>query len=317
MFHLRKIDAVLKNENRISSKAIEEAVSLAKSRWPDAQIYFLSDKHNTPAGCALAAEGNFQNKIVVTAFENDQNADEMHSQITQQGGTFITPKQYEPPAHYLDKNLVGKEVLQTEFIKAQELGLTHFEPEDFSNIFQCLEVTRELDGAYVEIGVFKGDGARSVLSYLNKANLRRNVILMDTYEGFNYEAAKKSVDAQWLGTHADTSLESVKQKLAPYIGNLDVQWVQADICVHTFNSADKIAVCNIDVDMYEAVKYALEKTADLVVKRGIIIAEDVGHTPGLGGASLAVREFLNTEKGKKFIPYYIRSGQCLLFKVEM
>ena len=73
-------------------------------------------------------------------------------------------------------------------------------------------------------------------------------------------------------------------------------------------------MCNIDVDIYDAVKSSLEKVSPLIVENGIIICEDFGHTPALGGANLSVREFLETDEGKKYIPIYMESGQMFLIK---
>ena len=76
----------------------------------------------------------------------------------------------------------------------------------------------------------------------------------------------------------------------------------------------KIAVCNIDVDMYDAVLALLVKAALLIGDNGIMIAEDYGHTLGLIGAHLAVKEFLRSGKGKKSTPIYMESGQMFLIK---
>ena len=74
-----------------------------------------------------------------------------------------------------------------------------------------------------------------------------------------------------------------------------------------------IAVCNIDVDMLEAVEAALEKVRPKMVSGGIIIAEDFGHTPALLGAQYAVLKFLDLYKNE-FYSMYLQSGQFLMIK---
>ena len=74
-----------------------------------------------------------------------------------------------------------------------------------------------------------------------------------------------------------------------------------------------IAACNIDVDMYDAVKAALYQVKDKLVPNGIIIQEDYGHTPLLVGAQKAVQEFLQ-ENPDMFTAIYMNSGQMLLIK---
>ena len=75
-----------------------------------------------------------------------------------------------------------------------------------------------------------------------------------------------------------------------------------------------IAVANIDVDLYEAVKVALFKIAPKILPGGIMIAEDPGHTPRLVGARLALDDFLNSELSKSFTPIYMESGQWFFLK---
>ena len=50
-----------------------------------------------------------------------------------------------------------------------------------------------------------------------------------------------------------------------------------------------------------------------MLKNGIIIAEDYGHTPALIGAQKAVGEFLE-EYPDEFLPIYLHSGQMFLIK---
>ena len=61
----------------------------------------------------------------------------------------------------------------------------------------------------------------------------------------------------------------------------------------------KIALANIDVDMYDATLAGLRKVAPLIEPRGIIICEDPASTPGLYGAFVAMEEFLASEVGKE------------------
>ena len=77
-----------------------------------------------------------------------------------------------------------------------------------------------------------------------------------------------------------------------------------------------IAVCNIDVDMYEAVLASLRKTAPLMAPGGIMIIQDPGKTPYLIGARAALDEFLDEDSNKtKFTSiYFSSSGQTYLIK---
>jgi len=81
--------------------------------------------------------------------------------------------------------------------------------------------------------------------------------------------------------------------------------IQNNICKDDLpKEIEKIAVANIDVDMYEPTLVALNKVSDLVVKGGVVIVEDATSTPCLYGAYLAMEEFLEFSK-----PYVRKKGQ--------
>ncbi len=134
---------------------------------------------------------------------------------------------------------------------------------------------------------------------------------MDTYEGFSYETADASSDALWAGSHQDTSKELVEMRLSGYECK---KCIKANIITDELpEEIEKIAVCNIDVDMYEPTKYALEKVRKKIVSGGIILEEDYGHSPQVIGAQVATNEFLEKYKGE-FIAIYGKGSQLILIK---
>lgn len=181
---------------------------------------------------------------------------------------------------------------------------------DMENICQVINTTSKIPGCYIEIGVFRGDTARLALHYMAEKRIKRKSYFFDTYEGFSYEAAKTSQDILWNGTHTTTSYDLVKQRLSDY----DAECVKCNIITDELpTEITEIAVCNIDVDMEEAVYAALLKVKDKMAKGGIIIAEDYGHMPELVGACYAVNTFIE-QYGDEFTWLYMNSGQMLLIK---
>ena len=75
-----------------------------------------------------------------------------------------------------------------------------------------------------------------------------------------------------------------------------------------------VAVANIDVDLYEAVVASLQRIVPLTLPGSIIVLEDQGHTPPLGGAWLAVKEFLDAPAAANFTPVHLASGQMFLVR---
>ena len=155
------------------------------------------------------------------------------------------------------------------------------------------------------------------MQYLYDANISRSCYFFDVFNGFVYDSAYTSADRLWLGTHQSHGIEAVKNRLsrfhAPERG-LSVTVEKLNIITDELPlKLEKIAVANVDVDMFEAVLASLNKLAPLMKKSGIIIVEDPGHTPGLIGARVAFERFLRNNNN--FIPIYMESGQTLLINI--
>jgi len=304
---------------RIEEQAVQQALAVAQSRWPGQRVFLLSDTsmrlagtldmRDLPAGCA---EQPIAGSVFVCAFDSDEKALPVLEAIQTGGGHYVNALQYQPPATYLHKNDIARRVMAEDQARAQRDGLAHFDRGDFTNLLQCLEITRELPGAYVEIGVYQGSSARTALHYMAEAGIERRSYFLDTFTGFAYEEAATSADGRWWNTHGETSLERVRNLLSEY----PCEVLQSNICSDPLpGEIEAIALCNIDVDLYEAVLAALRQVAGKIVPRGVIIVEDVGHTPGLGGAALALHQFMRSEQGGAFVQIYMESGQALLLRV--
>ena len=211
------------------------------------------------------------------------------------------------PVRFFKTDAVARNVL----IKEARRNSNYFDLGDFENIMQCIDMTREWEGDYLEIGTYKGDSARVALSYMKEKEIKRKSWFVDTFSGFDYDIARKSADSIWMDSHGDTSMQYVDEQLKEFDnynlvrGNV----ITGDI----LNEINAIAICNIDVDLYEAVEAALCRVKDRIVNGGVILAEDYGHTPHLFGAQYAIRKFYE-ENRKIFYGIYLQSGQFLLIR---
>ena len=247
------------------------------------------------------------NNTFFLIYNNDFEAIKAIKYLNKYNLKYYSITQAFPLARYFNIDELAYETL----LEESDNDNWHFCPVDFENIFQALNASKNLEGDYVEIGTFKGDSASAALNYMKKAKILKQAYFLDTFTGFNYPEAKNSIDTYWQNTHTETSYEEVKKRLSKY-ENAEV--IQCNIISEELPlKINNIAVANIDVDMYDAVKAALYKVKDKVVTNGIIIAEDYGHTPSLIGAQKAVQEFLE-ENPEKFIPIYLNSGQLFLIK---
>ena len=175
-------------------------------------------------------------------------------------------------------------------------------------------MTRAVPGDYVEIGVYKGTSARIALNYFDRSSIRKQCWFLDTFEGFRYDASGDSPDAVWFDTHRDVNLEEVTRLLSGFKTPHTI--LKRNIITDPLpDGIGDIALCNVDVDMYEAVVAALQKVAARIPVGGVIIAEDQGHTPLLLGGYAAAKDFLATDAGRGFVPIQLSSGQMYMVRV--
>jgi hypothetical protein len=292
-------------------------LQLAKSRFPNGNYYLLTDYVNSdiilpdvmkikdPSEIKASSKPN----VFICIFESDQALALLLKQIMNlHNSYFLTPQKYYPTARYFHRNDLAKTILT----KEQKIQMGKFEVADFENIIQAIDITEDVPGHYVEIGVYQGRSAHLALHYMKEKSILRTAYFIDTFAGFSFESARLSKDALWFDTHKETTYQNVVQFLSEF-DNVNI--LQLNIIEDNLPSEiSSIAICNLDVDMYESTLNGLIKVSPLINNGGIIILEDQGHTPALIGAYLAVRDFLESDIGNKFIPIHLASGQMYLLR---
>jgi hypothetical protein len=304
---------------RLDQSALDQAVTQALSRYPEGQVYVLTGPQlrvpRRPRVHPLRSIEDLPEsdspRVVVLALESDEDALKAARSLKGKPNTFYFGANAAlPTARYFHRNNTAWRVLRED----AALGLEKHDTADFENILQALEVTRHLPGDYVEIGVYKGTSAHAALHYMAEAGIQRRVYLLDVYEGFTYSEAGQSADAVWQGTHQDVQMDRVAKLLSGF--RVPHELVKSNVITDDLPAEiEQIAVCNVDVDLYEAVAAALRRVAPYIPVGGIIIAEDQGHTPLLLGGYMAVVEFLESEAGLRFVPVHLSSGQMYLIRV--
>ncbi|NJM55959.1 MAG: hypothetical protein HC841_08780 [Verrucomicrobiae bacterium] len=151
--------------------------------------------------------------LYICAFDSDEKLVPVIERIlAMKHARFVTPVVAFPPARYFHRNDLAREVL----LEEKQLPLGRFNLEGFENIIQALDMTREMSGDYVEIGVFQGRSAHLALNYMRRASIVRRSWFLDVFEGFTYEEAHASKDSSWSGTHQETSLDQVSRLLSAF-----------------------------------------------------------------------------------------------------
>jgi hypothetical protein len=260
--------------------------------------------------------------VFYVAFQCDSDALPSLRYIKQHGGAFVPHMNFSK----IDYRFVNR-LAHNAMVKTWEKGdsVSHLNTGIHENICEALDLTARLEGDYVEIGVYRGGSALTALNYLDELAARnpdlprKKAWLLDTYEGFNYEEAGLSGDALWSGTHGlygkDETMTYIRDTIMKDVSS-EFELVASNICADDLpDGIKKIAVANVDVDMYEATLSALQKVAPLIVRGGIIIAEDPTSTPGLYGALLALDEFMASPAGAPFYKIF-KGSQYFLIKMQ-
>ena len=149
--------------------------------------------------------------------------------------------------------------------------------------------TNDIQGAFAELGVYKGETARAI-HFMDE---KRKLYLFDTFNGFSnndLEHENQSDDRFETNMFADTSLEKVKK----YISGNDNIIFKAGLFPSTAKSLENeiFAFVNIDADLYAPTIAALDFFYPRMSKGGVIIIHDYNHN--WHGIPKAIDEFLQT-----------------------
>jgi len=186
----------------------------------------------------------------------------------------------------------------------------------------------DLPGVIIELGVYQG---ASLFTWAKLAeifcptDIRKTVFGFDTFEGFPSlseadGAEDKELDRQKGGFAGGGSIEA-DLGLAQQAMNADkhlkhinrIELVKGDMCatipefVRARGDGLKVALLNIDCDLYEPTKTALENFVPRMVKGGIIVLDEYALET-FGGESKAVDEYfqkhLNARPDIKKFPWH-------------
>jgi hypothetical protein len=197
--------------------------------------------------------------------------------------------------------------------------ISHWSLKTHENLTEAIEITKKLTGCVVEIGVYRGGTALTILNYLAhlEDEKKREVFLLDTFEGFS-EAEGGNPDPIWRDTHKLLNKESNMQHVSEVLmnANYPFELICCDIIENKVpEQITEVSLAHIDVDSYLATKMALIKISPFIQTEGIILLEDPPGTPLLYGAFVAMEEFLNSTEGQKYLKIY-KEHHYLLLKLK-
>ncbi len=158
-------------------------------------------------------------------------------------------------------------------------------------------INNDIEGDIVEIGVYKGGSALSMMLRLQEKNILNKIIhLYDTFEGMT-ESSIYDVDLNNVNAQDAFDMYLCKCDLDSVVNNIksNTSYPQDFIKYHigdilkTKFIPEKISFLRLDTDWYESTKFELDNFFDKVSQNGVIIVDDYGHWKG---CKKAVDEFL-------------------------
>lgn len=190
-------------------------------------------------------------------------------------------------------------------------------------IFLChaLELTKDLEGIYLECGVYKGSTILTAENFSKLREIKRSFFGVDSFEGFptgqttNKNDKPEKFEEMFLkGEISLEHLNSARERLSKIkdVTHLDAIYFNnpgqiifeeskkrnINLLKGTFSEILPklnlpIAVFHIDCDLYEPYLECLQLQFKNIVKGGIIVLDEY-YSLKYPGARIAVNEFLNT-----------------------
>ncbi len=172
------------------------------------------------------------------------------------------------------------------------------QPERLYQYLDALWQRRELPGAAVEIGCYRGGTSLMATRFLRRSGFPRRYIAYDTFGGFVsdqfQEDVKLGTPASFRRHFADNSLALVRRSLDRYDGK-EIELVQGDIATLPDSALpDQIAVALVDVDLDVPVHRALERILPRMVKGGIVFVDDCPENYAWAGARVGYKRYVDS-----------------------
>ena len=193
---------------------------------------------------------------------------------------------------------------------------------DFLVRYELFKMVQEVVGSVLEFGVMNGQGLMSMAQFsaiLEPANITREVIGFDTFEGFPELSAQDGTSSilKRGGFNVDGSYDRLQHAVKlfdsnRFIGHVPkVRLIKGDV-LHTLpeylaeNPHTIAALIYMDLDLYLPTKFVLEQIMDRAPKGAIIAFDEINH-PSFPGETLALLETLGIRSvALKRIPFCSR-----------
>ena len=177
-------------------------------------------------------------------------------------------------------------------------------------ILYCLaQQALNVDGDFLEAGVYRGGSARLLWRVLDQSNGRQRLNLFDTFGGMPKTDHHRDLHRE--NDFADTSVEAV----SAFVGGGRRVTCHKGLMPQTFCGLEnlRLGFSHVDVDIYQSVADCCAFVYPRTALGGIILFDDYG-LPSCPGARRAVDEFF---ADKPEFPIVLRTGQAIVFRSNL
>jgi O-methyltransferase len=152
------------------------------------------------------------------------------------------------------------------------------EPERYAIFLRALAQRREIPGAIVEVGCFRGHTAAEAFRSLKNWGAERRYVCIDTFSGF---VPEQFAEDKEFGTnpnfHAQFSFNSRRsvERMFRRLGYDEIEVIEGDIVeMPDSRLPEQISVCLLDVDLAIPIHEGLKKVYPRMAPGGIILVDD-------------------------------------------
>lgn len=191
----------------------------------------------------------------------------------------------------------------------------------FLTHYELFKKIMDLPGIIVDLGVFRGASTftwAKLCEIFCPTDIRKVVYGFDTFKGFTSLSEEDGPlnleqDVKPGGYYGGDSIEEdlcLAQEAMNYDRHLKhknrIEFIKGDVLktipefILSKGNGTRVALLNLDLDLYEPTKIALEYFVPLMVKGGIIILDEYG-VDTFGGESKAVDEYFQKNFGEKAV----------------
>src|SRR5260221_8480383 len=157
-------------------------------------------------------------------------------------------------------------------------------PERLHNLYVLAKrVEKEnIPGDVIECGVCNGGTAALLARFATRSRLNRTMWLLDSFQGMPVTTAEDGEAAKAHIGKEVGDIERVRGVLMRIGADMSRVRILPGWFQDTFSavSASRIALLNIDADLYQSVELCLDTFYDRVVTGGFISFDDYGHWQG-------------------------------------